>query len=225
VISPASVVILAGGRSTRLGHDKRLLQLTPGETLLEQTIRRVREVSDDVVVAVGTDGTGFTNLPARIILDARPGVGPAGGILAGLRAVHHEYALVVACDLPFLSVRVLQALLAMPRDYDLLVPRRADGRLEMLHAVYRCSCARVLERRLAAGQYRLAGLVEEVATRFIDEAILRRYDPDLHSFENLNTPADLARTLALLNRPHSAPAPGAGGAPPGKGEQGVKEQI
>lgn len=194
----ASAIVLAGGKSRRLGRDKRLLHVGSSRSLLDETIARVATLTRDVVVVVAGDPGELGQLPARIVQDPLPGAGPLNAVFAGLSAVEHEFAIVVACDLPFLNVELLRALLEQPRDYDLLVPRRADGTLEVLHAVYRKTCLGAIRRRLDTGRLRLADLVEDVAVRFVDEAVLVTYDPLLRSFCNINTPEDLQTVDRLL---------------------------
>ena len=195
--APASAIVVAGGRSSRLGQDKRQLRLTSSRTLLEETIERVSALADDVVV-VASDVFVDAGSKVRFVPDPLPGAGPLNGLCGGLSAVQNQYAIAVACDLPFLSVRLLRALLDFPRDFDLLVPRRADGTLEMLQAVYCQTCLDAMRRRLSAGRLKLADLVEDVKVRFVDEVDLLPYDPELRSFLNVNTPRDLATIMSML---------------------------
>ncbi len=194
--------MLAGGKSRRLGQDKRQLPIPTPRPLLAETIARVSQLSDDVIVAVATDAPSPELAPARFVLDAAPDCGPLGGICSGLAAARHERALVVACDLPFLNLAVLRALLRRTTAEALVVPRRADGRLEMLHAIYDRACLPTLQRRLASRQLRLSDLADALlergfAVRFVDEAELAAEDPELLSFFNVNTPEDLARARKL----------------------------
>jgi molybdopterin-guanine dinucleotide biosynthesis protein A len=207
VTDPASAIVLAGGASRRLGEDKRNIRFDSTRTLLNQTIEAVATLSDDVVVVGSTLSLTSTSAVARVIADEAPGHGPLGGLVVGLRAARHARALVVACDLPFLSTSALQKMLELPFDYDLLVPRRADGTIEMLHAVYGATCGDVAARQLDARTLKLAALAtvlsnEQRHVRYLDEAFFRPVDPDLATFFNVNTPADLfaARLRAEARR-------------------------
>jgi molybdopterin-guanine dinucleotide biosynthesis protein A len=197
VISRASAIVVAGGKSSRLGQDKRLLRLFSSRTLLEETILRVSTLTDDVVVVVSSQSVDLEGLPSKIVRDPVPGAGPLNALYAGLMAAEHEYAIVVACDMPFLSTALLQGLLELPRGYDALVPRRSDGTLETLHAVYRKTCLEAIRRRLDAGRLKLAALLDDVTVRFVDEPWLRQYDPQLRSLLNVNTPEDLENVKDL----------------------------
>lgn len=206
----ASGIVLAGGRSVRLGRDKRTLAFGSSGNQLEETVRRVATVTTEVIVAAGDEPTSVANLlrsappHAAIVPDLQAGAGPLGGLCAGLAAIHNDHAMVVACDLPFLSVSVLGYLLGRPRDYDLLVPRRANGRVEMLHAIYRRTCLPILRARLSQGQLRLHAAIGEIqkaglTVRFVEDSDLARFDPGLRTFFNVNTAQDAREARRILN--------------------------
>ena len=201
-MSPAiSGIVLAGGRSRRLGLDKRLLKLTSFRTQLAETIERLSSVADDIIVA-GDPSEALTDR-VTVVGDVDVGVGPLAGSVAGLTAIRYDHAIVVACDLPFLNVELLRRLVSLPRDYALLVPGRSDGTMEMLLAIYSRSVVATLQRYLDHGQRRLAELPDRLEgeghiVRILDERWLRRHDPSLRSFFNLNTPDDLQLAVADL---------------------------
>src|SRR3954447_16105779 len=122
--SPSSAIVLAGGVSRRLGQDKRRLRLwgSAGPTLLEYVVGIVARLCADVVVVLN-DPDAWSTLPARLAPDVYADGGSLGGIYADLLAAEHEYALAVACDMPFLNAGLIGAMLARLRDYDVLAPR------------------------------------------------------------------------------------------------------
>ncbi|MBI3970389.1 MAG: molybdenum cofactor guanylyltransferase [Chloroflexi bacterium] len=203
-----SGVILAGGRSRRLGIDKTTMLWPPvddgGETeaggtgsrtLLEVTASRLAEVCDEVLLVAYR---GAKPLPYRTVPDLYAGGGSLGGIYSGLVAAAHEYAVAVATDMPFLNVTLLRWMLAQPRDYDVLVPVRDEP--EPLHAVYSKACLEPMRRRLDAGRLKIAGVFEDVRVRYVDAAILASHDPEGLSFFNINTPEDLTQARKVLRR-------------------------
>jgi molybdopterin-guanine dinucleotide biosynthesis protein A len=188
--APIGGIILAGGQSRRMGRPKALLRLTPdGPTLIELALAAVRAVAADLVLVTNAPET-YAFLGCRMVADQYPGLGALAGIHAGLAAGAHEHNLIVACDMPFLNPALLAALAAEPRDYDALIPRRDDGQWETLHAIYGRACLPAIGARLAAGAGRVIAFFPEVRVRALDETWLRRYDPDLRSFDNLNTPEE-----------------------------------
>jgi molybdopterin-guanine dinucleotide biosynthesis protein A len=188
-------VILAGGKSSRLGQDKAHLRLDGTETLAETAVRRLASLVDEVIVVGDVERLGA--LPARVIPDLYPGAGTLGGIYAGLAAARRQHSLVVGCDMPFLSAALLGYMIAQPREYDVLLPRLADGMFEPLHALYSRNCLAPIRDRLESRQYRIVGFLGEVRVRYLDEPEMRRHDPELRSFLNVNTPDDLRRAVEI----------------------------
>uniref|UniRef100_A0A7C5RSJ3 Probable molybdenum cofactor guanylyltransferase n=1 Tax=Thermomicrobium roseum TaxID=500 RepID=A0A7C5RSJ3_THERO len=189
----ASIAILAGGQSRRMGQDKALLDFH-GEPLLVRVLRRVRPLTDDVFI-VASDRPEYSRFNVPVVPDRLPGSGPLGGIYTALLTARHDYCLVLSCDLPFVNPQLLEALLALPRDYDVLVPTRAEQTgqggaetFETLHAIYAKSCIPAIEQRLLRGEFKIIGFFPEVRVRRVPETELRRYDPELLSFLNANTP-------------------------------------
>ena len=197
-----TAVILAGGQSRRLGRDKAVEPFA-GEPLLRRVIRRAAagvNADADAVVVVVADAARAAALPLtpehRTAVDAFPGSGPLGGIYTGLAAARTEWSLVVACDLPFLSPPLLQYLAGLRHGVDAIAPV-INGRPEPTHALYSRRCRPAIAARIRAGQLKAADLFDDVAVRYVDETEMRRFDPDLRSFFNINRPADLARALEL----------------------------
>jgi molybdopterin-guanine dinucleotide biosynthesis protein A len=194
-------IVLAGGQSRRMGEPKALLRLTPcGPMLIEHVLAALTPLIEAPIVVTNRP-LDYAWLDRQLVGDRYPGLGALAGIQAGLLASAHQHNLVVGCDMPFLSGPLLAALAAEPRDYDILLPRRADGQLETLHAIYSRDCLPVLSELLAAGGGRVLALCAAVRVRYVDEAWLRRYDPLLRSFGNLNTPAELAEARRWASEP------------------------
>lgn len=193
--SSASAIVLAGGRSRRLGQDKRRLRVFGEDqpTLLEQTVLTATQLCADVVVVLN-DAESWAQLPARLVPDQYADAGPLGGIYSGLQAAQFETALVVACDMPFLNLALLRAMLARPGEYDVLVPRSLGAQrtrnahaVEPLHAVYRRSCLAPIQALLQQGERRVAALLDVVRVAFVEADEIQRYDPEGRSFVNINT--------------------------------------
>lgn len=203
--APLSAAILAGGRSERMGTDKALLRLTPdGPTLIERVASAVRAVATETLVVANDRRLDFLGL--RTVTDVYPGTGALGGIYSAVAAATYQHCLVVACDMPFLSVPLLRALAREPRDFDVLAPflpvsesrqGMEGGVYETLHALYGKGALPAMRARLDAGQYKIIGFFPGVRVRSFPAEAARRYDPALRSFFNANTPARLAEARAL----------------------------
>lgn len=193
--------ILAGGRGERLGsRPKALLRVPGGGVLIERTLAVLDAVASPVLVSVAGAGPvpeAFARLGRAIVADATRGQGPLAGIAAVLEASPSELVLIVACDMPSLEPRLLAHLIALARareDVLAVVPRTREG-LHPLHAVYSRALLPRLRAALAAGRLAVRDALAAGGTLEVPEEELRRFDPDLASLANVNTPEDLARVL------------------------------
>jgi len=194
---PTSAIVLAGGRSRRLGQDKALLDLGQGP-LLVHTVALASQLCPDVVVVTDLPGRyRHLELEVRWSCDRVPGAGPLAGLEAGLQAAQHDFALLLACDYPFLDPRLLGYMLARPRDYETLVPLW-EGRWHPLQAVYARSCLPVIQEALSKGERRMEAILSRLRLRAVTPQEIGLIDPRGLSLFNLNTPQDLARARSLL---------------------------
>lgn len=202
---PTSGIVVAGGRSRRLGQDKRQLKLwgETGPTLLQHTVDLVASLCAEVIVVLN-DPVEWPQLSGRIVPDLYPDGGALGGIYSGLAATSHEHALTIAADMPLLNIDLLRWMLAQPRDYDVLVPQLGLGRarnrlgVESLHAIYSRACLDPIARQLDAGNPQVIGFYPEVYVRLMEPPLIAQFDPAGNAFRNVNTPEDLDVVRELL---------------------------
>ena len=191
-------IILAGGRSRRLGRDKAV-EPFDGQPLIRRVIERVAPLTGEIVVVVADAARGQA-LPLdaehRVAVDIYPDGGSLGGIFSGLSAAANDWGLVVACDMPFLNVPLLEYMLGLRDDCDAVVPQ-PGAFPEPTHALYSRACLPHIEARLQASNLKISGFFDDVRVRYLDEGEVRRLDPELLSFFNVNSPEDLARAHAL----------------------------
>ncbi len=206
-MSAVSGIIVAGGRSSRLGQDKRRLRLwgDDGPTLLEHTVAIAAALCDEVLVVLN-DPAEWQHLDVQLLPDAWPDAGPLGGIASGLQAAQHEWALVLAADLPLLDVALLRDLLALPRTALAVVPQRLGDAghaprnwysFEPLHALYHRSCLPILAGELAVGERQVAGILAALQVQVFP---ISSDDPRRDSFTNINTSADVAALFTKTTR-------------------------
>jgi molybdenum cofactor guanylyltransferase len=211
--APLSAAALAGGQSRRMGTDKALLPLAAGgEPMLGVVLKRLSAVANDVLV-VANNREKYEEFGAPVVPDLRPDVGALGGIQAAIASSAHDHCLVVACDMPFLSLPLLQRMADEPRDYDVLVPlvpgesrQRSDGLVfQTLHAIYGKQCLPFIEQRIIEGKKQVVAFFEDVRVRTLDVAEIRRWDPELRSFFNANTPEALRAAAQFISRAEPEP--------------------
>jgi len=191
-----SLVLLAGGRSRRMGRDKASLD-TRSETLIQRIINRLSPVVDEIVIAGGSGALAQAGV--TVVADEYPDAGPLAGMHAGLRHASCSHAWVVACDLPDIEPALGPLLLRESGGVEAVVPR-PGGTVQGLCAIYAVSLLPLIERFLTSGERRVSRLIEACRVRYIEDSQLRLADPDLQSFRNLNTPADYEAWLSSLER-------------------------
>lgn len=188
--APLTGIVLAGGRSRRLGRNKAALDFG-GRPLLHIVCERVAQVCPQVVVAASAGGAPHQPPPGvEVVRDEQPGQGPLAGMQAGLRVAAFDYALVVACDMPFLSPALLRYMAGLPRDYQALVPEW-QGQRHPLHAVYSRTCLPIIDALLNQGRRSVEELLARVDVRPLREGEIRQWDADGLSLFNLNDAQDL----------------------------------
>lgn len=202
---PCSAVILAGGLSTRFdGQDKARLEIRQ-RSILDRLLGVCRPLFEELVLVTNTP-TRYLEHDLLIVADLFPHRSSLTGIHAGLFYTRGPCAFVTACDAPFLQAGLVRLLVeALEPAVDVVVPSTAKG-FEPLCAVYSRRCLPHMEAQLQRGALKIRDLFARVRVRQVPEARLREVDPDLRSFINVNTPADLAAARNL---------PPAGGGPRG----------
>lgn len=193
-----SGIVVAGGRSQRLGQDKRWL-LFHGQPLLRHVVETLRPLVDEVIVVTRSPQV-FAGWEVRAVTDVYAECGVLAGVHAGLQAAQGTWGLVVAADLPFLQPPLLQALIerASGSAVDAVVPLWR-GFPEPLVALYRpATCVPAIETALARGERRVVAFHADVQVDYVPENEVARWDPQGRSFFNVNTLADweLAQVMA-----------------------------
>jgi molybdopterin-guanine dinucleotide biosynthesis protein A len=194
-----SAIVLAGGKSLRLGHNK-MLEVMGDRSLLEQVISRIASLSSEIIVvaAEGQVIPHFKEYPGiKVLTDIYPDQGPLCGIYTGLEISTSVRNLVVAADMPFLNRALLDYMLGLVDGVDLVVPR-VTGLIEPLHAVYMKNCLAVIEKMMKEGVLGVHKLISRVKVRYVEADEIARFDPEQRSFFNINTEGDLqlAREIA-----------------------------
>ena len=197
-MSSAAGIVLAGGRSSRMGTPKAALEWH-GSTLLRRTVAILGRATGGPVIVVRAAGQDLPELPAHVdvVDDPREGLGPVQGLAAGLAAIagRAEVAFVCSTDLPFLHPAFVRRVLLATGGADVGLPV-ARGFRQPLAAAYAAALAPVAERLAACGRLRPAFLLEEAAVVRLDEAALRAdpvlaaLDPGLDSVVNVNEPGE-----------------------------------
>ena len=190
-------IILAGGKSLRLGRSK-CLETINGKSLIERVIERLKSVSRQILMVTSWEQLDLPAIgEAEVVVDLYPGKGPLVGIYTGLLAAESSHSLVVACDMPFLNIELLRYMIKLSPGFDAVVPRLEEGKVEPLHAIYSKDCLDNMKTLLEHDQLEVIRLLNTVHVRYIEQAECQRFDPQLLSFFNINCQSDLERAIML----------------------------
>jgi molybdopterin-guanine dinucleotide biosynthesis protein A len=192
--------ILVGGASSRMGTNKARLRFG-NETTLERIAKELNGITPNISV-VGSRNDGlfgeFRNVP-----DVHQQWGALGGIHAALGVCKADWAMIIACDLPFISRQLCLRLIQFARnrtDIDAVVPVQPDGRPQPLCALYAGEiCLREAAHLIAAGEHTPRALLANVRTRWVQFQELADLPEAEHFFLNVNTPADYERATEILD--------------------------
>lgn len=191
-----SVVIQAGGQSSRMGRDKALVSLA-GQPMIQHVFARLIGLGDETLVTTNNqDELKFLDLP--LIPDEDPGAGALPGLRTALNAAQGDRVLVVACDMPFVNRLLLEHLVELSADADVVVPRWED-RYQTMQSVYaRKKVLAAVDEALAQGDQRMISFYPQVKVRIVSPDEVAHYDPSGRSFFNVNTPQDLIEAERFL---------------------------
>ena len=190
-------LIIAGGKSRRLGIDKRFLDIG-GRPCIQRVLDAYRGIFDEIlIVADATEP--FQSLGVRVVVDLVPGRATLGGLYTGLHFAAREQVFAAASDMPWLSPRTIQVVLAQAGRGDIVIPD-VGGKLQPMHAVYSKACLPVLKSLVESDRLKVQDLCgrPELTVHRIPESAFATVDPELRSFFNINTPDDLAKAKQWL---------------------------
>jgi molybdopterin-guanine dinucleotide biosynthesis protein A len=194
--------ILVGGKSSRMGRDKALLELA-GTPLLTRVAALLVPLVAQIMLAGDPQQFGKFGYP--VVEDRWPDAGPLGAIATALAASSEPWSFILACDLPYLTGDWLAWLLgratktAQSKPVDIFVPETAHG-LEPLCAVYRSACAATLAAALDRGVRKVSDSFAGLIVERIAESEWRKFSPDGKLFRNMNTPEDYQEALMHFGR-------------------------
>jgi molybdopterin-guanine dinucleotide biosynthesis protein A len=184
--------VLAGGQSSRMGTDKAFLELE-GQPLISRALALVRAVSSNVTILGSRDKF---RAYGTVVEDEFPNHGPLGGIHAALRASATDLNLILAVDMPFVEIRLLEYLLEESHCHAAMVTvPRAGGGWQPLCSVYRKPFADLAQAELQQGHNKIDPLFGRTEIRVIEERELEREGFSPHMFRNLNTPEDVRQAI------------------------------
>ena len=193
-----SAAILIGGRSRRMGEDKAMVRIMPEDPPMALVVFAAVQTAASDVFFVGPRRPSYQFFPARFVDDDWPEAGSLGGIATAVRHAEFDRCLVVSCDMPFLRPRLLHHMWDQAAGYDVVMPvirgesRQGVGLIrQTLHAIYGRATLPMMIDAIRDRRLKIIDAVAAARTHLIDEDALRRFDPELECFLNVNTPEAL----------------------------------
>ena len=199
-----SAVILAGGFSRRFGSDKALVLLR-NKPLVSHVIDNISSAVDEILVVVSSEQQKksfepIINEKAELIIDSKELQSPLIGTMTGLEAANGEYSLLVPCDAPLISTKIVQFLFDVAFNKHAAVPRWSSGYVEPLQAVYHTESAlNAVKTALQQERLDMRSMIRNLNNvRYVSTRVLEQLEPELLSFFNINTPEDLQKAESVL---------------------------
>ena len=197
---PVTGVILAGGKSRRMGENKALMRLGDN-SLIGHVIRCMHPITDELLL-VTNNPTEYAHLGVSMHGDILPGAGALGGIYTGLTRASHDAVFCVACDSPFLNSNLLAYLVSILGEYDAVMPytdhNDAQTTLQTLCAAYSKRCLPIIESMLRDSELRVHALQERAHIKRVSPEVWQTFDSQGMSFFNINTPEDFERADSYI---------------------------
>ena len=190
-LSGISGIILAGGKSTRYGRNKALVEIN-GIRLIERVIRVMEPLFERLIIITNTP-QDYAYLKLPMVEDLIKGLGPLGGVFTGLQTMSDDAGFFVACDMPFLSGALIHHMVDVMEDFDAVVPK-VDWKIEALHAIYTKHCIPAIKKLIDNKDYQVIKFFQSVRVRYLNKEEILDFDPEMKSFFNINRPEELLNT-------------------------------
>ena len=196
LIPDVTGVLLAGGKSRRMGRDKRFLSIG-GETLYVRSLSVLRSIFERVLIVIAQDSHPI-EADVPVLRDVVAECGSLGGLYTGLKQAGSEWVFAVACDMPFLDPATIRRFIELKGEADVVMAKLPNG-FHPMHALYHRNCLPIMERLMQAKDLKIQRLADHpsLRVRVVTPEELDSLDPDGRSFYNINTPDDLASARLL----------------------------
>jgi molybdopterin-guanine dinucleotide biosynthesis protein A len=189
-----SCIILAGGKSARMGREKASLRI--GErTIIEEQSETLGRIFDEIII-VATSQNYFKNIDAKVVTDIIPDSGPLGGLYSGLAVSSNIHSFLIACDMPFINLQLIDYMIKQVGENDVVIPLSSKG-METLFAVYSLNCLETIRRQIEFRNLKLLDILNFFKVRYISQEEIEKFDPQEFSFFNVNSPEDYKEALKI----------------------------
>ena len=193
-----SCIVLAGGRSSRMGKDKAFLDFK-GKPFLRHILERLSRISNNIVVVVNKDFSNYENIikdipQAKLVKDLYPYEGPLNGIISAKDYIKNEKVFISTCDIPIISIELIKYLVDKVRNYDTVLPI-VGGKKQPFNTIYRKPALELAENIFKAGNRSLMKWIDNLKKIVIDENEIKCFKDAIYMYKSINTPKDYENFL------------------------------
>ncbi len=193
MIKSCSAYILAGGKSERMGRNKAFLDIN-GVTFIELINKSLKNIFEYVYIVTKKSGiTGFNN----IIYDTLTQYSPLSGIYTALLHTDKEIVFIKACDNPIISEPMIMEMFGYALNYDIVVPKAFDG-FHPLFAFYSKKILPLIQEMVMQNNFKIISLYDKVNVKFYEERDIKKFDPELITLRNINTPDEYQKFKSII---------------------------
>jgi len=189
-----SCIILAGGKNARMGREKAYLRI--GErTIIEEQSDTLGRIFDEIIIVANSQNY-FKNIDAKVVTDIIPDSGPLGGLYSGLAVSSNIHSFLIACDMPFINLELIDYMIKQIGENDIVIPLSSKG-IETLFAVYSLNCLETIRRQIEFRNLKLLDILNFFKVRYISQEEVEKFDPKEFSFFNVNSQKDYEEALKI----------------------------
>ena len=201
-----SLILLCGGRGTRLNADKAFLKFNDS-TIIENVIEKLVDLFDEIILVANYNLEKYNeiikkynnkskNKKIMIVEDLIKNKGPLGGIYTGLKTAKDENNLVLGCDMPFVNADLVKYMLRFD-NYDAVVSKHKD-KIEPLYSVYNKNITQLIESQIKNNNLKIRDMIYSLKkVKYIEEKDIKRFDKNLQCFFNINNKYDLDKAKII----------------------------
>jgi len=191
-----SAIVLCGGQSSRMGYKNKCFFKLGELSFIEIVTDKLSTIFDNILL-VAKDPKEYIPLGYKVVTDVFNESSSLTGIHAGLLFSSTKYNFIMACDTPLIKLELLTYLVSIiDTNCEVIVPK-VRGYFEPLCAIYSKDCIPIIEDMLKKRSFKISKLFSEVNTKVVEDSVLKKYDPSLHSFFNINTEEDYKKALKI----------------------------
>jgi len=189
-------IVLAGGKSTRIGMEKAFLRIGD-KVIIEEILAKLSRIFPKIMVVTNSPAS-YYYLGVEVVKDILPGKGALGGIYSGLAASETHYNFVLACDMPFISLDLIEYMRKNAEGHDVVIPK-LNNYFQPLHAIYSKDCIQPIKEQLHRNDLQVFGFFDRIEVKCISAEEVKMFDPRGIAFFNINTKNDTeeAERIAL----------------------------